>query len=527
MKNIYFVLFYLCSLLATAQNGIIWQKTVGTALNDFPCHSAVSTDGYLIGGNSISGISGDKTEASKGGSDMWIVKLNLDGQIVWQKVIGGDLSDSISTIVKTVDGGYILGGSSYSSISGDKTENSRGQYDCWLVKIDAMGNIQWQRTIGGSFQDSIESLVQTSDGGYFLGCISNSNISGEKTENCRSIREVGNDYWVLKLNSVGAIEWQRTIGGNEIDDLKAVKQALDGGYIIGGHTRSGISGEKTEPSREVDYWILKLSTTGIIQWQRTLGGDSTELFSDLEVCEDGGFLVGGYSTSDTSGTKTENSKGEGDYWVVKLNSQGVIEWDKTIGGLGSDYLRSIKQKPNGHYVLSGDSGSGISGDKTENVYGSSDVWIVLLDQLGNVIGQKTLGGSEGEGGKNINILPDGNLLLTLFSQSSISGDKTENSRGLSDFWILKLNASILLAKESFVSSLKIFPNPTTQSVTLSFKNSFSGKVIQADILGKEIQSFQVNNTESFIMDIKGMPGIYILAVEENTGNKDNFKIIKI
>ena len=170
--------------------------------------------------------------------------------------------------------------------------------------------IQWQKTIGGSDVDKLNSLQQTADGGYILGGYSASNTSGDKTENSRG----NNDYWVIKLNNSGAIQWQKTIGGSVGDYLYSIQQTTDGGYVLGGYSQSDISGDKTENHKGFyDYWIVKLNSTGTIQWQKTIGGDDIDNLQSIQQTSDGGYMLGGYSSSSISGDKTENSKGTYDY----------------------------------------------------------------------------------------------------------------------------------------------------------------------------------------------------------------------
>src|SRR5690554_2509108 len=170
--------------------------------------------------------------------------FSQDPSIIWQKTIGGSLDDTGNAFELTSDGGYILGGFSSSNISGEKTENSNGQIDLWLVKIDASGNIMWQNTIGGSGDDFLISIKQTSDGGYIVGASSDSNISGDKTENSRG----GLDYWILKLDSSGNIVWQKTYGGAQPEFETYVVETTDGGYFVGGCSDSDVSGDKTDPT---------------------------------------------------------------------------------------------------------------------------------------------------------------------------------------------------------------------------------------------------------------------------------------
>ncbi|MBK6642479.1 MAG: T9SS type A sorting domain-containing protein [Bacteroidetes bacterium] len=168
--------------------------------------------------------------------------------------------DALFSFVQTSDGGYLLGGESNSNISWDKTENSMGDFDYWIVKTNSVGNIQWQNTIGGSEGDFLESLQQTTDGGYILGGWSLSNISGDKTQNnCDSTLGYP-DFWIVKTDAAGSIQWQNTIGGSKNDKLHSIEQTIDGGYILGGYSESDISGNKTENCIGYsDYWIVKLT----------------------------------------------------------------------------------------------------------------------------------------------------------------------------------------------------------------------------------------------------------------------------
>src|SRR5690606_28081744 len=196
-----------------------------------------------------------------------------DPSILWQKTIGGSSSDVVYSLQPTIDGGYVLGGYSNSNASGEKSENSRGLIDGWIVKTNANGTILWDKTIGGSGDDFLTSLNQTSDGGFIVGMGSNSNISGEKTENSRG----GLDYWILKLDNSGNIEWQKTYGGAQPDFDAHVFQTAEGGYFVSGYSDSNVSGDKTDPSNgQRDYWVMKLNETGNIIWQNSIGGSTLD-----------------------------------------------------------------------------------------------------------------------------------------------------------------------------------------------------------------------------------------------------------
>ncbi|MFN7879321.1 MAG: hypothetical protein ACK5P1_04840, partial [Sphingobacteriia bacterium] len=311
-------LLLLNSVLSTAhaQPTIEWDRTLGGSGTDFLADFWLTADGgYILGGSSQSNTSGEKSEDGRGDWDVWVMKLNADRTIQWQRTLGGNKYDALCDFYQTVDGGYILGGTSSSNVSGEKTENSRGGSDYWVIKLSATGTIEWQKTLGGSANDALYPVRQTSDGGYILGGESISNSSGEKTQNNRG----GYDYWVVKLSATGNIEWDRTLGGSEWDLPRMLWQTSDGGYILGGESFSDISGEKTENSRgEQDGWLIKLDAAGNKVWDKTLGGSKGDGFGLFQLAVDGGYILGGWSSSDISGEKTENSRGGSDYWLVKL-----------------------------------------------------------------------------------------------------------------------------------------------------------------------------------------------------------------
>jgi hypothetical protein len=430
------LLLLIVSLLAFSQiPKIEWENTIGGSGDDYLYSVQQTSDGgYILGGYSNFDKSGDRTENSQGNNDYWVVKLDATGKVQWDNTIGGNGDDYLYSIQQTSDGGYILGGYSNSVNSGDKTESSQILNDYWVVKLDTAGKIQWDKTIGGTANDYLYSIQQTSDGGYILGGYSESNISGNKTENM-----IGNgDYWVVKLDTAGNIQWDKTIGENYFDYLYCIKQTSDGGYILGGYSTSGMSRDKTQNLIGCyDYWVVKLDAAGKIQWQKTIGAKSNEFLRSIQQTSDGGYILGGYSDSPISGDKTEKSQGVSDYWVVKLDADGNIQWQKTIGGSGDDILYSIQQTIDGGYILGGYSNSTVSGDKTEKSSAFNNYWVVKLDAAGNIGWQKAIGGRGDDFLTSIKQTSDGGYILGGYSTSCMAKDKSENG-ALIDFWVIKL-----------------------------------------------------------------------------------------
>ncbi|NNV54327.1 T9SS type A sorting domain-containing protein [Limnovirga soli] len=440
MKIIHFILALFTSTFffgaVNAQVSITSQQTVGGNADDkLSCLLFTNDGGTLAAGFSSSGISGEKTENSRGSADYWVVKRSKTGLIQWDKTIGGSLSDQLITAIQTLDSGYLLAGVSQSGKTGDKTDTSRGGTDFWIIKLRKNGNIAWQKTFGGKEDDECRSVQQTADGGYILGGHSRSDISGDKSENSKG----GSDFWLIKTDKNGNKIWDRTFGGNDYDGISSLQQTGDGGYILGGKSDSNISGEKSQNSKGgFDYWLVKVNNNGNIIWDKTIGGNAADNFKYLQITKDKGYILGGFSASNISGDKTENSRGANDYWVVKLDSLANIQWDKTIGGNADEQFYALQQTLDLGYILAGYSRSPISGEKSESGKGLDDYWLVKLDRNGNFNWDKTIGGSLNDDLTSVKEIKRNQFILGGFSGSGISFDKTESSRGLTDYWIVNI-----------------------------------------------------------------------------------------
>lgn len=423
---------------------ILWDKTIGGTGNDYLGSTIVTSDGgYLLAGHSDSDASADKSENSRGGNDFWVVKLDAGHNKQWDKTFGGSNDDQLKRVIAAPDGGYLLAGYSQSNASGDKSENRKGFYDFWVVKIDSQGNKLWDKTYGGSRSELLYTVVSVSTGGYLLAGFSESSISGDKSENNKGRV----DYWVVRIDDLGNKIWDRTFGGIREDELRSVTPTSDGGYLLGGYSRSDISGDKSENSRgSTDYWVLKIDEQGNKVWDKTLGGVNDDLLNCTIPAADGGFLLVGYSDSDISGDKSESGKGSYDSWVVKLDAAGNKMWDKTFGGDVVDVTTSAVPAPDGGYFLAGYSNSNTSGDKSDDSRGKEDYWAIKIDNAGNRIWDKTMGGSSIEFRTSATFTSDGSYLLSGQSNSDASGDKSENRKGgcdqngncTYDYWIVAL-----------------------------------------------------------------------------------------
>jgi Ig-like domain CHU_C associated len=445
----------------------IWDKTFGGNNTQFAQSIAYTTDGgYVVVGYSSSNISGDKSEDSEGGEDYWIVKMNSAGQKVWDRTIGGSADDFARSVAATYDGGCIVVGTSSSDISGSKSDDSQGLEDYWVVKLDSDGNVEWDRTIGGDDEDKATSIIELSDGSFAIAGYSKSGISGNKTQ-----ANIGNeDYWIVKISISGTIQWNKTFGGDLFDYATSLTTNFDGTIAVAGYSYSGISGNKTEASRgQYDYWVIKIDASGNLLWNKTLGGDLFDFANSISKTNDGGYVVAGYTSSGLSGDKTQASKGGYDYWIVKLNSSGTIAWNRTIGGSLDDFAFSIVNIPtsDGGYVLGGSSSSGISGDKSEANKGGSDYWILKLDSGGFKEWDKDIGGSQNDDFAKLFVTTDGRYLLSGTSNSPVSGDKLEANKGTKDYWVVKLQSCPIVNPPYALSQTICYGTSASLSATCS------------------------------------------------------------
>jgi hypothetical protein len=466
MKIFYFSLFFIFFLfllqITSAQNPLVkmWDKRFGgTDSEVIEAIQQSSDEGFILGGDSPSGISGDKTQPSWGGYDYWIVKTDSLGNKQWDKNYGGTDMEYFRSVRQTSDNGFIFSGTSKSGIGGDKTEPTWGTFDFWIVKTDSLGNKQWDKDFGGTMNDDAFCIEQTSDKGFIMGGPSTSGISGDKTQ-----PSWGNqDYWIIKTDLLGNKQWDKSFGGTDGDILFSLLKTFDGGFILGGRSLSGISGDKTQLSwGGYDYWIVKTDSLGNMQWDKDFGGtDDDELYT-IQQTSDGGFILGGSSQSSASGDKTQNSWGNWDYWIVKTVWLGNTQWDKNFGGSNYDYFRSVRQTSDSGYLISGDSDSPMSGDKTEGNLGITQTWILKTDSVGNKLWDKTIFTT---GSDNIGLAveaEDNCYLIANYSYSGIGGYKTQIAWNNSfDYWIVKFCDSTIFPSAAVTATSSLCPGTCT------------------------------------------------------------------
>jgi predicted secreted protein len=322
-------------LIKTDSNGNkTWDKTFGGTSDDAGWSVQQTSDGGYV-------IAGSTSSYGAGGEDVWLIKIDSNGNKAWDKTFGGTSFDDGESVQQTSDSGYVIAGSTSSY--------GAGEGDVWLIKTDSNGNKVWDKTFGGTSDDAGWSVQQTSDGSYIVAGFTESYGAG------------GEDVWLIKTDSNGNKVWDKTFGGTSFDDGESAQQTSDGGYVIAGFTESyGAGGE--------DAWLIKTDSNGNKIWDKTFGGTSDDAGWSVQQTSDGGYIVAG-------GTSSYGAGGE-DVWLIKTDSNGNKVWDKTFGGTADDDGISVQQTSDDGYVIAGVTGSYGAGNE--------DVWLIRLGPEGGV-----------------------------------------------------------------------------------------------------------------------------------------------
>jgi len=368
-----------------------WNRTFGGTSNDF-AHSVLQTSdgGYILAGVTYS--------YGSGSGDAWLIMTDANGTHLWDRTFGRTGDDIVNSIQQTSDSGFIL--------TGHTTSYGSGLSDAWLIKTDANGNEQWNRTFGGKDDDYAYSVQQTSDEGYIL--------AGKTYSN-------GSDTWLIKTDAIGNELWNRrfrTVGGR--DGANIVKQTTDGGYIIAGTT--GYQGN-------IDAWIIKTDADGMKQWNRTFIGIGYDEVYSVFQSSDGGFVIAGHTTT---------QDGSHDAWLIKTDATGNESWSRTFGGGKYDSARSVQQTSDGGYIIAGSTDSYGYGADRNYVDGMVyfdvwwDAWLIKTDANGNEQWNKTFGAAGNDQVYSVQQTSEGDYIL--------AGKTSSYGAGRLDFWLIKVGS---------------------------------------------------------------------------------------
>lgn len=511
------------SVTSNAQAPTIeWAKCFGGNSSDEGIQVLQTADGgYLVGGHSNSTVGGNIAVPHP--NDIAILKLDSSGNIEWQHTYGGTWGEYLADIKSTPDGGYVFVASTASS-DGNVTFN-HGNYDFWVVKLDASGNIQWEKTYGGTKADEAKSISLTSDGGYII-CGQTLSNDGDVTGFHGT---VAHDVWVIKIDSLGNLIWNKSLGGSSTDHGKCIIQVADGGYILAGNTKSldgQVSQHIGMSVCAMDYWVIKLSPLGEIEWDKCIAASvgSPDLGSsyaeDIIQTSDGGFLLSGYGNANYGYSPEQGMFG---YQIVKLTATGGITWQKKFGGFENDQPSKAIETVDGNFVIAGFSRSTNGYITTHHGnFSNDDLWILKIDTAGGIMWQQCYGGSDSEQAQDIVQTLDGGFITIGYSRSNdhdVTGHFTS-----SDYWVIKLSPESLGVHEGTSVSDKIYPNPTTEMVHFNLAEAVD-HVIVYDTNGKSVMEIKQYNIDK--IDIRALrQGVYFIKAKSGK-NSFTQKIIKL
>lgn len=378
----------------------------------------------------------------------------LNSQLVL--TLGGSRNDVAQSVIATNDGGFAVLGYTQSN-NGNILDKSDESYDFWLLKFDSNANLEWTKTFGGSEDDRGYSLIQTSDSGYaLLGYTSSSNGDVSTHNGAR-------DFWLVKTDAEGTLIWEKTYGFSGVDQGTHIIETSDNNLMISGvldvtaSGGDGIFGRNTTRHAGGDYWLLKLTSTGDLIWSRYYGGSFTDVPYEFVETPSGEVLIVG--SSDSNDVDISSSKGSYDFWTVNANSNGELNWERSYGGAEIDEARGIINSNDGNYVIVGDTRSRDQDVSLNN--GAADIWLIKISDNGEILWNRSIGGTNFDVPRSISSTLDGGYIIAGSSRSS-DGQLSLN-QGQNDAWLVKMNENgDLMSQKSFGGSDIDFGYDATQ-----------------------------------------------------------------
>ena len=408
-----------------------FNKVYGGSTGDIANSIVANFDGYVIAGWTRSN-DGD-VSGNHGMEDAWVVKLDKSGNKVWQKAFGGTGRDYANSVAASLDGGYVIAG--YTSSNDGDVNGNHGGYDAWILKLDKKGNKQWQKTFGGSDYDQANYITPTEDGGYIIAAYTSSNDGDVSGNHGRG------DAWAIKVDKNGNKQWQKSLGGSDGDFAYSVTNSITGGYVIAGLTASNNGDVSGNHGGSSDAWVVKLDKNGNKQWQKALGGSDLDQANSITAAPDGGYVIAGETASNDGDVTGYHGGGElgGDAWVVKLDENGNKQWQKALGGSGFDHAYSIISTIDGGFVMAGETGSDDGDVSGLHGFYYGDAWVVKLNKDGKKQWQKPLGGTSEDAAHSITLGFHSRYVIAGLTTSNDGDVSSDHDTSFGDAWVFTLN----------------------------------------------------------------------------------------
>jgi gliding motility-associated-like protein len=439
-----------CLFVCTNMQGQIpplqWAKHFGGSSVDIPFSIKLTSDGGTIAVGYTDSKNGDVSrQPNRDYWDLWVLKLDRCGIVQWEKSMGGTGYESARDVALTADGGYLVLGET-NSTDGDVVAGYGGTKDIWLIKLTANGTVQWQKRIGGTGLDIGNRIYAMKDGNFLIAASTSSNDG-----NVQGNHGTGGytDGWLLKVDINGNVLWSKCFGGTKNEELMDI-QVINGKTFVAGYANS-TDGDIPPSQKNYDVWLLALDANGNKIFSKIYGGSQNDVAYAMTQGADGSLTLAGYTTS-TDGD-VSGAKGSQDYWVINVSQTGKLNWQKVLGGSDADYARAIITDKDSSYIIGGISYSS-NGDVIEPK-GEGDYWVTKLSPDGNLVWQQSWGGSDNDHLRSIVYSPSTNEYYLSGDSESGDGD-FDASKGETDFGIIKLKIPDLQIKDSTVCSINGF-----------------------------------------------------------------------
>lgn len=421
-----------------------WLQRYGGSSVDIPYTIKFTSDGgTVVAGYTDSKDGHISPHASRDYWDLWVLKLNACGTVQWEKSFGGTGYESARDIEQTADGGFIVLGET-NSTDGDVIAGYGGTKDIWLIKLDASGNLQWQKRYGGNGLDIGNHIHLNPDGSYLIAASSSSNnadITGNHGTGGFT------DGVLMKISATGALQWSKCYGGTKNEELLDI-EIINGKIFAAGYANS-TDGDIPPSQKNYDVWLLALDQNGNKIFSKVYGGSQNDVAYSMTKGADGTLTLAGYTTS-KDGDVT-GAKGSQDYWVLNIDQGGKLNWQKVLGGTDADYANVILTDKDSSYIVGGISYS--SNGDINGAHGSGDYWVVKLDSKGTIVWKKNWGGSGNDHLRFIINKPALNEYYLAGDSDSNDGDfNFQWGFGDADFGIIKLKEPVVESKDSTVCS---------------------------------------------------------------------------